>query len=152
MGKEIERKYLIKDDGWRAVEAVYYCQGYLSVRPDTTVRVRIAGNKAVLTIKGEREGISRDEWEYSIPVEEAAEMMKLCRTAPVIKNRRKVRFGGFIWEIDEFFGENEGLILAEIELKCEEQVFPLPDWIGEEVTDDPKYYNSNLSENPYKSW
>ncbi|MBI9102426.1 MAG: CYTH domain-containing protein [Spirochaetales bacterium] len=152
MGKEIERKYLIKGEGWRDAEAVYYCQGYLARKPDATVRVRVAGNEGFLTIKGAPLGMSRDEWEYSIPVGEAEEMMNLCRTPLIIKNRRKIESGGFLWEVDEFLGDNEGLILAEIELKSEEQVFSVPEWIGEEVTGDARYYNSNLSENPYKNW
>ena len=154
MFREIERKFLLSSDAWRGKsQGRYLCQGYLSVNPDCTVRVRIAGDKAFLTIKGRNAGPVRTEFEYSIPLKEARAMLQELAQRPVIeKTRYNIPHEGFIWEVDEFHGENQGLLLAELELEDENQPFIRPDWIGEEVTGDPRYYNSNLATAPYKSW
>jgi len=153
MGMEIERKYLISNNEWRASGVpVHYAQGYLVADSERTVRVRIAGTEGFLTIKGRSQGFSRSEFEYSIPVEEAQEMLQLC-TFPVIeKLRTKILYEGKIWEVDEFEGLNKGLIMAEIELNSEDEIFAVPSWIGEEVTGDIRYFNSYLARNPFKSW
>ena len=129
-------------------------QGYLSSVPGRTVRVRIKGNKGYLTIKGasNESGLSRFEWEKEIPLDEAIELLKLCEEGVIDKTRFEVKIGNHIFEIDEFYGENEGLIMAEIELKSETESFEIPKWLGKEVTDDKRYYNSYLSKNPYKKW
>lgn len=152
MAKEIERKFLVTGDGWRQAEPVRYRQGYLSTDPGRTVRVRIAGDRAKLTIKGKTAGCTRSEFEYSIPLEDAEELLELCEQPIIDKDRRKIDVGGFTWEVDEFHGENGGLILAEIELDAEGRRFPLPGWVGREVTDDPRYYNANLVTNPVARW
>ena len=152
MAKEIERKFLLKNDSWPRENVMKYRQGYLNSARERTVRVRIAGDKGYLTIKGIRVGASRPEFEYEIPVEDAEILLDLCEKPLIEKNRYRVVEGDFTWEIDEFFGENRGLIIAEIELEHEEQEFSIPDWIGKEVTDDPRYYNASLIKNPYKTW
>lgn len=154
MGQEIERKFLLANGGWRGrVEGVSYCQGYIATRNHRTVRVRIAGPKGYLTLKGPVQGLSRPEFEYEIPVDEAREILEtLCDRPFVAKTRYKIPVGDFIWEVDEFEGENAGLILAEVELSSEDQDFELPDWIGQEVTGDRRYYNSYLVQNPFQSW
>lgn len=154
MGKEIERKFLMANENWRGrVEGVPYCQGYIATRNHRTVRVRIAGPVAYLTLKGPVQGVSRPEFEYEIPVVEAQEILEsLCDRPFVAKTRYKIPVGDLIWEVDEFEGENGGLILAEVELESEAQSFDLPDWIGPEVTGDPRYYNSYLVQNPFRSW
>ncbi|SDP37006.1 CYTH domain-containing protein [Desulforhopalus singaporensis] len=154
MPQEIEKKFLTKNDDWRQLgSGKSYRQGYLSGERGNTVRVRIAGDEGFLTIKGAGDGESRLEFEYRIPLEEAREMlMKLCRKPLIEKTRYKVFHGGFTWEIDEFKGENAGLIFAEIELQYPGQKFDLPDWIGDEVTGDPRYYNASLVSRPYSSW
>ncbi|MBU3917696.1 CYTH domain-containing protein [bacterium] len=154
MTKEIERKFLLKNDSWREnAVGTGFRQGYLPTRDECVVRVRIAGYNAYLTIKGRNVGISRLEFEYAIPVSEADSMLdKLCVKPIIEKTRYNVSHEGLLWEIDVFTGENEGLILAEIELNTEEQQIQLPEWIGEEVSEDPKYYNSNLVKNPYCNW
>ena len=153
MGMEIERKFLLSNDDWRPLGIpVHYAQGYLVADGERTVRVRVAGTSAFLTIKGKSQGFSRSEFEYEIPVDEALDMLKLC-TIPIIeKYRTKVLFEDKIWEIDEFEGENKGLIMAEIELKSEDETFVVPPWIGQEVTGDIRYFNSNLAKNPFKNW
>jgi len=153
MGMEIERKFLLSNDDWRPLGIpVHYAQGYLVADGERTVRVRVAGTSAFLTIKGKSQGFSRSEFEYEIPVDEALDMLKLC-TIPIIeKYRTKVLFEYKIWEIDEFEGENKGLIMAEIELKSEDETFVVPPWIGQEVTGDIRYFNSNLAKNPFKNW
>ncbi len=154
MTKEIERKFLLKNDAWResAVGTVFR-QGYLPTRDECVVRVRIAGDKAYLTIKGRNIGISRLEYEYTIPVAEADTLLiELCEKPIIEKTRYIVDYKGGLWEIDVFTGENEGLILAEIELETENQQIQIPEWIGEEVSEDPKYYNSNLVKRPYCMW
>ena len=150
---EIERKFLVTSEAWRpGALGESYCQGYLSSYPHPTVRVRTRGAEGFLTIKGEAEGISRLEFEYAIPVNEAQELQRLCTTPLVVKMRYRVAYEGAIWEIDEFQGENEGLIVAEIELDREDRAIKLPPWIGQEVSDDPRYSNSNLSIYPFKKW
>ena len=152
MAEEIERKFLLKKDYWPHENVVKYRQGYLNSDEKKTVRVRTAGDKGYLTIKGASIGASRLEFEYEIPLQDAGILLDLCEKPLIEKNRYKVVDGDFIWEIDEFFGENSGLIIAEIELEHENQEFKKPDWIGEEVTGDPRYYNASLIKNPYKNW
>ena len=153
MGMEIERKFLLKNDNWRPLGApVHYAQGYLVADGERTVRVRVAGAEGFLTIKGKSEGFSRKEFEYPVPVDEAIEMLRLCVLPTIEKNRTKIFFEGKIWEVDEFKGQNEGLKVAEIELKSEDESFVTPPWIGQEVTGDVRYFNSSLARNPYKNW
>ena len=154
MGTEIERKFRVKEEGaWREAEATRYRQGYLSTVKERTVRVRTINDQAYLTIKGITVGASRAEFEYEIPVADAEELLdNLCEKPLIEKNRYKVDVGGLVWEVDEFFGENQGLVIAEVELQREDQPFDKPEWVTEEVTEDPRYYNANLIENPYSSW
>jgi adenylate cyclase len=154
MGTEIERKFLIKNGNWRGLgTAVELKQGYLSSHPDRIVRVRVEGNEAKLTIKGRASGATRGEWEYAIPLQDANHLLvALCERPLIEKRRHRIPYGGMLWEVDEFFGDNAGLVLAEIELESEEQKFHKPDWIGEEVTHDPRYFNSNLLRHPYNCW
>ncbi|AFZ22696.1 hypothetical protein Cylst_0336 [Cylindrospermum stagnale PCC 7417] len=154
MAKEIERKFLVKSDSWRRLaEGKVYRQGYISTQKEATVRVRIAGNQGYLTMKGPSVKYSRSEFEYPIPIEDAQEMLDtLCEPPLIEKIRYRVEYGGLIWEIDEFDGVNKGLIIAEVELSDEQQQLELPIWIGEEVSDDPKYFNSNLVKHPFSQW
>ena len=153
MGKEIERKYLLKSDGWKGVKGTHYCQGYLNSIKERTVRVRTIDDKGFLTVKGISVGATRLEYEYEIPASEAKELLtKLCEKPLIEKSRFKVEANGLIWEIDEFYGENAGLVVCEVELESEDQKIELPDWVGEEVTSDPRYFNSNLIKHPYKNW
>ncbi|MBP0000851.1 MAG: CYTH domain-containing protein [Cyanobacteria bacterium SID2] len=154
MATEIERKFLVNHDGWRNLGSrTLYRQGYLVREKGLAVRVRIAGETGYLTIKGATVGVSRLEYEYTIPVSEAREMLdNLCDKPIIEKFRYSIEFGNLLWEIDEFLGENEGLILAEVELSDENQPFDRPDWIGEEVSGDPRYYNANLVKNPFSQW
>jgi adenylate cyclase len=153
MGVEIERKFLLAGDGWRALgKPVLLRQGYLSLEPARVVRVRVDGDKAYITIKGKGKGASRGEWEYPIPLADANELLELCKQPFIEKYRRKIEFEGNMWEVDEFLGANQGLVLAEIELDSEDQAFDKPDWIGEDVTHDKRYYNSNLVKHPFSSW
>ncbi|HPN38086.1 MAG TPA: CYTH domain-containing protein [Melioribacteraceae bacterium] len=154
MGKEIERKYLVKNDDWKALaKGKYYRQGYLSTVKERVVRVRTIDDKGFLTIKGLTVGVSRSEFEYAIPVEDANLMLdNLCEKPIIEKFRAKVEYAGLIWEIDEFHGENEGLTIVEVELKDENQNIEFPSWVGEEVSGDPRYFNSNLIANPYTKW
>jgi adenylate cyclase len=154
MPTEIERKFLVKNDDWRSLgTGTFYCQGYLLNSPSKTVRVRIAGEQAYVTIKGATTGITRAEYEYAIPVDQAQDLLQtLCEPPLIEKTRYRVEWGGLIWEIDEFNGENQGLIVAEVELADEHQAIALPEWIGEEVSHDPRYYNANLSKSPYSDW
>ncbi len=154
MGVEIERKFLLAGDGWRALgQPVLLRQGYLSSDPERVVRVRVEGDHAYITIKGRSSGATRGEWEYPIPLADANELLeRLCQQPIVEKYRSKVEFAGNVWEVDEFIGVNQGLVLAEIELQAEDQAFDKPEWIGAEVTDDKRYYNSNLVRHPYSSW
>ena len=154
MPLEIERKFLLRGEGWRALGAgVPYRQGYLSTEPGRSVRVRLVRDKGYLTIKGMTVGAARAEYEYEIPAADASEMLdKLCERPLIEKTRYRVEHQGFVWEIDEFDGDNAGLIIAEVELDEEDQAIILPDWIGKEVTGDPRYYNASLITNPYTRW
>ena len=154
MAQEIERKFLIEEsEVWRSVEGLYYRQGYLCNSVERTVRVRTAGDKAFLTIKGDTKGATRLEFEYEIPFEQAGELLeKLCQGPLIEKKRRQVEYEGTCWEVDEFFGDNEGLIVAEVELESEDQQFASPPWLSREVTGDPRYYNANLVKWPYRQW
>jgi CYTH domain-containing protein len=154
VGIEIERKFLLKGEAWRALgHPVQYRQGYLNRSKERTVRVRRAGEKGYLTIKGISRGAKRTEYEYEIPKEDATAMLKdLVEKSIIEKDRFRIEYNGLTWEIDEFFGENQGLILAEVELESEDQKIELPDWIEKEVTHDPRYYNSNLVTHPYSKW
>jgi adenylate cyclase len=153
---EIERKFLVNSNAFKTEIFTQnrITQGYLSSVPDRTVRVRIKGNKGFLTIKGasNESGISRFEWEKEIPIDEATALLQLCEEGVIDKTRFEVKMGNHIIEIDEFYGENEGLVMAEIELKNETEPFEKPKWLGVEVTNDIRYYNSYLSKNPYKKW
>ncbi len=152
MAKEIERKFLVKEGSWRNAKGTLYRQGYLNSVKERVVRVRAIDDKGYLTIKGLTVGASRLEFEYEIPRQDADRLLDICEKPIIEKTRFKVMAEDFVWEIDEFFGENQGLIVAEIELESENQDFPRPDWIGDEVTGDPRYFNSNLIKNPYKTW
>lgn len=153
MSHEIERKFLLKSDAWRdRAQGVTYRQGYLSTVPERTVRVRIAGDEAFLTVKGRNVKNTRLEFEYAIPMADAEAMLKLCDGPLVEKTRYDISHAGKTWQVDEYFGENQGLILAEVELSSESEQPDIPDWIGEEVSGDARYYNSNLAKNPFSSW
>jgi len=154
MGKEIERKFLLKDDSWRSLaKGKKYRQGYLNSVKERIVRVRTIDDEGFLTVKGITKGATRAEFEYDIPADEAETMLDdLCEKPLIEKNRYKIEFGGLVWEVDEFIGENQGLTMAEVELESEDQSFKKPAWIGKEVTGDPKYFNSNLIQNPYTRW
>lgn len=150
---EIERKFLVKKGKWNAGEnGIRIKQGYLLVEPERTVRIRIAGEKAFVTIKGKLQNISRPEFEYEIPVTDALQILKFCRPGIIEKTRFFEMVGGKTWEIDVFEGANSGLILAEIELTAEDEKFEFPVWAGKEVTADFRYYNSWLSLNPFSEW
>lgn len=155
MATEIERKFLVKGDRWRNLaKGVLYRQGYIAnTQQGITVRVRIVGEQGYLTIKGPTVGTSRAEFEYPIPVEDAQVMLDtLCERPLIEKIRSKIEYKGLIWEIDEFLGENQGLILAEVELANENQQIELPDWINLDVSDDPRYFNVNLVKHPFSQW
>jgi CYTH domain-containing protein len=154
MGIEIERKFLLAGDGWRGLGTpTLMRQGYLVADAVRTVRVRIEGERAVITVKGKSTGASRGEWEYDIPVPDAAELLDgLCEQPLVEKVRHRIDHAGHVWEVDEFLGLNAGLVVAEIELQSEEETFDRPDWIGMEVTGQQRYYNSSLIRRPYSIW
>ncbi len=154
MGKEIERKFLVKDTYYKQLtEGILYKQGYICSEPERVVRVRVIGSKGFITIKGKVSGFSRSEYEYEIPINDADEMISsLCEKPIIEKYRYKFVYRGFTWEVDEFLGDNQGLVIAEIELENEGVQFCIPEWIGAEVTGDPRYYNSNLIKKPYKTW
>lgn len=154
MGKEIERKFLVKGAAWRnSSQGVLYRQGYLNSAKECTVRVRLAGDKGFLTIKGLTVGAARAEYEYEIPAADAEAMLDDLAEKPLIeKIRYKISYAGLIWEIDEFMGDNAGLVVAEVELDSETQAISKPDWAGEEVTGDARYFNSNLCRQPFKQW
>jgi len=154
MALEIERKFLLKNDNWRTIaKGKRYKQGYIKNDTSSVVRVRIAGRRAFLTIKAKVNATTRLEYEYRIPRNDAEEMLgSLCKTPLIDKTRFVLKIDNLIWEIDEFYGDNDGLIVAEVELESEYQKITLPEWIGEEVTDDPRYYNANLAEHPFKDW
>jgi CYTH domain-containing protein len=154
MGVEIERKFLLASDGWRGQGVpTRMRQGYLVADAVRTVRVRIEGERAVITIKGKSTGASRGEWEYEIPVPDATELLDgLCEQPQVEKIRHRIEHAGHTWEVDEFLGANAGLVVAEIELASEDEPFDRPDWIGAEVTHEARYFNSNLIRHPYSAW
>lgn len=154
MAIEIERKFLLKNDNWKskADSGTVIKQGYLNASKERTVRVRVYGEQGFLTIKGKTENISRAEFEYTIPLEEALELLKLCEKPLIEKVRYLYSEEGNTWEIDVFDGDNKGLEIAEIELKSEDQAFSIPEWLGEEVSGDPRYFNSLLIKKPFRSW
>lgn len=153
MPLEIERKFLVDTAKWSPTDqGTKLIQAYLGLNPNQTVRIRIADEKAFLTIKGRSQTISRPEFEYQVPVEDAQEMLKLAISNSVEKTRYHIMYEGFLWEVDVFSGKNTGLIVAEIELESEDQAFPIPEWILEEVSNDGRYYNSYLSTSPYTEW
>ena len=155
MAQEIERKFLVAGDFKElAVKETRITQGYLSSVPERTVRVRVKGEKGFITIKGigSESGASRFEWEKEIPVAEVNELLKICEPGVIDKTRFLVKSGEHTFEVDEFYGDNEGLTVAEVELSSEDEAFVKPSWLGEEVTGDVKYYNSMLMKNPYKNW
>jgi CYTH domain-containing protein len=154
MPVEIERKFLVTGSGWRTAGAgARYRQGYLSQRQDITVRVRATNERGYLTIKGSTSGASRPEYEYPIPLAHANELLDTLCIRPIIeKTRYRLEYRGLVWEVDEFEGENAGLVIAEVELDAEGQAVELPDWVGEEVTGDTRYYNASLVTNPYSAW
>jgi adenylate cyclase len=150
---EIERKYLVDTDVWQPMNnGVHIVQGYLSVDPERVVRVRIKSDKAFLTIKGKTKGISRIEMEYEIPVTEALTLLEMAVFMPIKKVRYLQQIGDLLWEIDVFNNENEGLVLAEVELPTENTKVILPGWVTQEVSGDPRYYNAWLTQHPFKSW
>jgi adenylate cyclase len=152
MGSEIERKFLVQGEGWRQGARQRLCQCYLNRDKERTVRVRIAGDKAFLTIKGANRGATRSEFEYEIPVKDAEQLLTLGDGPTIEKNRHVIDYEGSRWEVDEFLGDNAGLVVAEIELSSEDQTFSRPPWLSREVTHDSRYYNSNLAAHPYRQW
>ena len=154
MAQEIERKFLVKGDAWRALaKGTTYRQGYLNSAKERTVRIRTADAQAFITIKGMTVGATRAEYEYEIPFGEGKEMLETLAEKPLIeKTRYKIQVGNLTWEIDEFLGENTGLIVAEVELKSEDQILDKPVWVGDEVTNDPRYFNANLVKKPFTRW
>jgi adenylate cyclase len=155
MGVEIERKFLVTDDRWRAAAtgSVRYQQGYLSRSPTSAIRVRTDGERAYLNVKGTTDGITRLEFEYEIPLADAEELLARVALRPlIVKTRHYVGFAGRRWEVDVFEAENAGLVVAEVELESADAVVSLPPWVGREVSADPRYYNSSLSERPYCEW
>jgi adenylate cyclase len=154
MGREIERKYLVDLDVWKPRdEGTRFKQGYLSTQSERVVRVRVEGDRARLTIKGATAGVTRLEFEYGIPLEDAAVLLDdLCVQPLIDKHRHKELHHGKTWEIDVFHGDNDGLVVAEIELGSEDEQFVIPDWAIAEVSGDPRYYNANLQKHPYKTW
>ncbi len=154
MGKEIERRFLVQGETWRGLaDGVEFRQGFLSTVKERVVRVRIAGGKGTLTIKGLTRGVSKLEFEYEIPLDEARSLLEaLCQRPLIEKTRYRIPHRGLIWEVDEFIGDNRGLILAEVELQSEDQTIDPPPWIGEEISSDPRYFNSNLVQKPFSQW
>ncbi|MBS1186378.1 MAG: adenylate cyclase [Burkholderiaceae bacterium] len=154
MGLEIERKFLVRGDGWRSAgPRTLLRQGFLSSEPDRVVRVRIEGESATLTIKGRNVGPTRSEWEYPIPLADAQAMLdRLCEQPLIEKYRHRIEHQGMTWEVDEFLGENAGLVVAEIELASETQPFARPEWVGDEVTQDGRYANASLVRHPFRQW
>jgi adenylate cyclase len=154
MAKEIERKFLLRSEAWRADAGAGtpYQQGYLSTDKARTVRVRLAGSRGFLTVKGPTAGATRDEFEYEIPEADARAMIERLCERLVVKTRHLVAHRGHTWEIDVFHGANEGLVVAEIELASEDEEFARPEWAGAEVTHDPRYFNANLAREPFSSW
>ena len=153
-GSEIERRFLLKNDAWKAVAGApcLMSQGYLSVEKERIIRLRIIGNRAWLTLKGYISDVSRSEFEYEIPVADAQTMMDTMCPFRLEKHRYEVNYQGFVFEIDEYFGDNAPLIVAELELPAEDTPFPRPDWLGEEITSDGRFTNAYLSKHPYSQW
>ena len=154
MGTGIERKFLLKNDTWRSLaRGTRYRQGYLNRSKECTVRVRTVDDDGFITIKGPNKGATRVAYEYDIPESDARSMLNdFCEKPLIEKNRYKIDFAGLVWEVDEFFGDNAGLVLAEVELEREDQCFEKPEWVGQEVTGDPRYYNTSLVTHPYVQW
>ena len=152
MPLEIERKFLVLGTTWRTENGSHYRQGYLNQDKERTVRVRLTEKQSFICVKGNTKGMSRVEYEYEIPKDEAEEMLKICEGQIIEKVRHIVIHKGLKWDIDEFLGDNKGLIIAEVELDSEDQVFEKPEWLGAEVTSDPRYFNSNLATTPYNTW
>ena len=154
MGTEIERKFLLRDESWRAgASGTFFRQGYLNSSKERTVRIRTAGDKAFLTVKGPVVGATRAEFEYPIPLDECNAMLDTLAEKPLIEKKRyRIKCGDLTWEIDEFFGDNKGLIVAEVELQSEGQRIDKPSWVGDEVSGDPRYFNSNLIKHPFTKW
>ncbi|MGF1569295.1 MAG: CYTH domain-containing protein [Nodosilinea sp.] len=154
MGQEIERKFLVVGEAWRAnASGTLYRQGYIPTQDARTVRVRQAGEAGYLTLKGPAVGLVRPEFEYPIPLADAQAMLEtLCQPPFIQKYRYRLPLGNVVWEVDEFLAENQGLVLAEVELMTPDQDFPRPAWLGKEVTDDPRYYNASLARHPYSGW
>jgi adenylate cyclase len=155
MGTEIERKFLLLDDGWRSAvrDSTDIVQGYLANTERGSIRVRLSGDRASLNLKSMTLGVTRSEFDYPIPAEDARLILRLLCMQPLIeKTRHHVPFAGHDWEIDEFRGDNAGLVVAELELRHPEQPFTPPPWLGDDVSADPRYYNVNLIEHPYRSW
>ena len=155
MGLEIERKFLVDHEKWRQVikpPGTHYRQGYLLNDNKGVIRIRVTDKQGFITLKGPTDGVTRKEYEYKIPIEDGIELLNGFAVSEVEKTRYKIQFAGKLWEVDEFSGDNTGLIMAEIELHSEADEFEKPDWITIEVSDDERYYNSYLSVNPYKSW
>lgn len=154
MGLEIERKFLVSGEQWKDMveKTMAIKQGYLSTAPERTVRVRTKDNQGFLTIKGKTQHLSRTEYEYEIPLKDALSLLQLCELHPIEKVRHEVRVGTKLWEVDVFEGVNSGLVLAEVELDSEEEAIEIPSWAGREVSQDLRYFNSYLSQNPFKGW
>lgn len=153
MAIEIERKFLVSNDSWRAgATGTDYRQGYLAIVPRCSVRVRVADEQAWLTVKSSDGGLTRLEYEYPVPLADAKGLLALCEPVVISKTRYLRTCGGHRWEIDEFHGDNAGLVVAEIELTHENEAFEKPDWLGQEVSDDVRYYNAALSNRPYRLW
>ena len=154
MAKEIERKFLVRDNRYRqSAKPILYRQGYLSTAKDRVVRVRIKAGRAFLAVKGITNGVTRTEYEYEIPLSEAEHMVaELCEQPVIEKSRYKIEHNGLMWDVDEFHGPNEGLVIAEVHLRDENQQITLPEWIGLEVSGDARYFNSSLVHNPYCNW
>lgn len=154
MANETERKFLVRNQEFKSLGKKHYIhQGFLSTDKERVVRIRILDENAFITVKGKNAGATRAEFEYDIPLDDARFMLEnLCLKPTIEKYRYNVSYEGFTWEVDDFLGENAGLMVAEIELESADQEFLRPDWIGEEVTDDPRYYNANLVKNPYRNW
>ncbi|HWW46982.1 MAG TPA: CYTH domain-containing protein [Xanthobacteraceae bacterium] len=153
MAKEIERKFLVKGKAWRALaKGKIYRQGYLN-EAACVIRVRTTDRKAYLTIKSSAAGTTRDEFEYEIPYDDGKAILETLADRPLIEKRRyKIPAGEVTWEVDEFLGENAGLIVAEVQLTSEDEAFAKPEWLGDEITSDPRYYNANLAKTPFKRW
>ena len=154
MGVEIERKFLISSDQWRdeVADSRRIAQGYLQLDPERTVRVRILDEQAFLTIKGKTQGLSRVEFEYEIPLEEGRQLLEMCTRPPIEKTRHRIKRGALVWEVDEFAGRFAGLVMAEVELATEDEQVDLPAWLGQEVSDDSSYFNSQMYASEKNNW